>query len=160
MNLEPACETQHGAFIAAAQEETARLSYGRALSATEREALHLRLHAAFTAARSHVRVASGPAGAHSGYYWMEERDDGIAFVLDFHVAASARRRGVGRQLWHGLVAHALALKLREIRLAVADNNAPARAFFAWAGLVKADEEIREGRRWLELRMALTRPVIG
>jgi GNAT superfamily N-acetyltransferase len=140
-------------LIAASEEETGAISYGRPLTPLEREQLQERRRMAFDDRRSHIFVLRH-GEEHLGYYWLDERPLQVAFLIDFYVNASWRRKGIGRKILSHAIAYARTLGSRQIRLAVADANIGAKNLFISAGLARFAQELREQRVWPELRLNL------
>jgi ribosomal protein S18 acetylase RimI-like enzyme len=89
-----------------------------------------------------------PAGAA-----LLDRDGAQLRIVDLAVLASARRRGIARSLLAAAVERAGA---RDVVLAVARDNAPARALYAGAGFVEdGGDELT-----LTLRRRAARPATG
>jgi len=92
-----------------------------------------------------------------GFYPVP-RDEFVADLLAIAVAPSAQGRGVGKQLLDHAIEHALAakrrLKLRELRLSVADTNERARQLFEQRGfrLIEGDHGWYDGGQ-MALHMA-------
>lgn len=82
-----------------------------------------------------------------GMIWLTSRDnDGLIFaqylppeaeILTVAVSPEARRKGIGRELIDGLLSVLPAVKVSELFLEVAEDNAAARALYESCGFAEA-----------------------
>ncbi|WP_211949737.1 GNAT family N-acetyltransferase [Cupriavidus yeoncheonensis] len=148
-----ASRKKHASFISSAQRETSTISFARRLTRPEWETLRKRLLAAIDDPNNSVCVLSRD-GKLVGYYWIEIRDSAIAFLLDFYCCPSVRGKGVSNYMFDVMCEDARSRGSTELRLAVSEQNVPARRLFVSKGMLQNDVEEREGRRWFEFLLSL------
>jgi len=128
--------------IAEAQEETARVTRGRAPREDERDE---RARATAEGVERGEVVLADDGGAVVGYCWVTERA-GAPFVVDIHVTPSARRRGVAGRLLAAALEPWIRGGATEARLAIADRNDASVRFFAARGASAVGEPSADGVR--------------
>jgi GNAT superfamily N-acetyltransferase len=133
-------------YLAAAQESTAALSYGRASSPPEKECRLRRLDRALN--DGEVKVAR-ENDVIAGYYWLR-RTGARGRLLDFFVEPPRRRSGVSDLLWGHLAAECLRVRVRVVEFAISDRNAPSLRFFSRHGAVPRGDATPEGLREYEI----------
>jgi ribosomal protein S18 acetylase RimI-like enzyme len=120
-------------MIADAQQETFRLTKGRAASAEElAEMTHRTASAIGSPAAHHLEILE-QHGERLGYFWVSLEAIPEPMLLDIYVAASSRDRGLGRAIMHRILSVLRDRNVTRFSLAVSRSNHAARALYQQFG---------------------------
>jgi ribosomal protein S18 acetylase RimI-like enzyme len=154
-HFEEFLHSRHYDFILTAVGSTFKLSHGVEIATDQIEGFKSKLALVENAPLEHIIVLNLGEDQVAGYFWYQQKKEGVFYLLDFYILPNNRGQGLGRALWaeiERLVHSQLATEERSISLTltVSELNTHALTFYKRNGLKEINRQQRGSINWLEM----------